>query len=89
MWGNFKEMCSIQFGPPTCNNPLGELNWQHQTTTVEDYQDRFLALLCWLIRYWRSMRCNFFMAGHMNDIRVYVEIQNSGHVGRHESDSHI
>ncbi|XP_068657862.1 uncharacterized protein [Aristolochia californica] len=40
-WEEFKESCTIQFGPPAQRNPLGDLVLLRQTGTVEQYQKAF------------------------------------------------
>ena len=45
-WPRFKTLCQQRFGPPPHTNTLGEVARLPFRSTVEDYQDRFLALLC-------------------------------------------
>jgi hypothetical protein len=45
-WPRFKTLCQQHFGPPLRMNTLGEVTRLPFRSTVEDYQDRFLALLC-------------------------------------------
>jgi hypothetical protein len=45
-WPRFKVLCQRRFGPPLRSNTLGEVARLSFRSTVEDYQDRFLALLC-------------------------------------------
>jgi hypothetical protein len=45
-WPCFKTLCQQCFGPPLSTNTLGEVARLPFRSTVEDYQDRFLALLC-------------------------------------------
>lgn len=44
-WRRFTEVLNTRFGPPLRSNPLGELVNCHRTTTVDDFQGRFEALL--------------------------------------------
>jgi hypothetical protein len=45
-WPRFKTLCQQCFGPPLRTNTLGEVARLSFRSTIEDYQDRFLALLC-------------------------------------------
>ena len=44
-WERFKELLNLRYGPPLQSVPLFELSSCRRTGTVEDYQDRFQALL--------------------------------------------
>jgi hypothetical protein len=44
-WPRFKELLNLCFGPPLRSAPLFELASCRRTGTVEEYQDRFQALL--------------------------------------------
>lgn len=44
-WPRFKDLINVRFGPPLRSAPLFELASCRRTGTVEDYQDRFQALL--------------------------------------------
>jgi hypothetical protein len=45
-WPRFKTLCQQRFGPPLRSNMLGEVARLPFRFTVEDYQDRLMALLC-------------------------------------------
>ncbi|XP_068639315.1 uncharacterized protein [Aristolochia californica] len=40
-WDEFKRLCSLRFGPPAYNNPLGDLVLLCQTGAVEQYKKLF------------------------------------------------
>jgi len=44
-WTQFVDGINRCFGPPLRSNPLGELTHLRHTTTVDEYQDKFLVLL--------------------------------------------
>jgi hypothetical protein len=44
-WGNFKDRLNLRFGPPLHSAPLFELAECRRTGTVEEYSNRFQALL--------------------------------------------
>jgi hypothetical protein len=45
-WARFKELCHLQFGPAVRGSRLAELGRLPFTSTVQDYADRFNAVLC-------------------------------------------
>jgi hypothetical protein len=73
-WEEFRELFSVQFGPPIRSNHLGELRLLRQTGTVADYISRFLALLSHANPSDREVQ-QMFTANLSNDIRVDVELQ--------------
>ena len=44
-WARFKEFLNLRFGPPLRSAPLFELTECRRTGTVEEYSNRFQALL--------------------------------------------
>jgi hypothetical protein len=54
-WARFTEFVNLRFGPPLRSNPLGKLKELYHTSSVEEYQRQFLALLC---------RCDVLSAVH-------------------------
>ena len=44
-WGRFKDLLNLRFGPPLRSAPLFELAECRRTGTVEEYSNRFQALL--------------------------------------------
>ena len=45
-WERFKELCHLQFGPPVRDSRLAELGRLPFRTTVQDFAERFNAVLC-------------------------------------------
>jgi hypothetical protein len=45
-WERFKELCHLQFGPPVRDSRLAELGRLPFRSTVQDFAERFNALLC-------------------------------------------
>ncbi|KAG8100791.1 hypothetical protein GUJ93_ZPchr0013g35683 [Zizania palustris] len=45
LWGRFKELLNLRFGPPLRSAPLFELAECRRTGSVEEYSNRFQALL--------------------------------------------
>ena len=44
-WGRFKDLLNLRFGPPLRSAPMFELSECRRTGTVEEYSNRFQALL--------------------------------------------
>ncbi|KAJ1259396.1 hypothetical protein BS78_10G151600 [Paspalum vaginatum] len=67
-WPRFVDYVNLRFGPPIRSNSLGELKDLHRVGTVEEYQRKFLALLC---------RCErlLFTAGLGQPLSSDVEMQ--------------
>jgi len=45
-WDRFKELCNFRFGPAVRGTRLSELARLPFTSTVQEYSDRFNAILC-------------------------------------------
>ncbi|KAJ4758083.1 polyprotein [Rhynchospora pubera] len=74
-WARFKEMCHLRFGPPIRSNPLGELMHLRQTDSVDDYQQRFGALICRADSVTPTQQVQIFTAGLSDPLRTDVELQ--------------
>lgn len=44
-WNDFKKFYNMRFGPPISSNPLRDLITLRQTSNVEDYLEKFQALI--------------------------------------------
>lgn len=75
-WRNFKEYLNLRFGPSIRYNSLGELKELTQTGTVEDYQAKFLAILCRANNLKLRQQVQLFTLGLREPIRTDVELQN-------------
>jgi hypothetical protein len=62
-WRRFSELLDMRFGPPIRSNPLGELAACCRTSSVADYQERFLALLMRAGPLTESQQVQLFIAG--------------------------
>jgi hypothetical protein len=45
-WERFKELCHLQFGPPVQDSCLAELGRLQFRTMVQEFTERFNAVLC-------------------------------------------
>ena len=75
-WRHFKELLHLRFGPPLRSNPHGEMAACHRTSTVEEYQDRFQALLPRAGRLDEAQRVQLFTASLRPPLSHDVEIHN-------------
>jgi hypothetical protein len=75
-WRRFKELLHLRYGPPLRSNPLSELVACHRTSTVEEYQDRFQALLPRAGRLDEVQRVQPFTTGLLPLLSHDVEIHN-------------
>jgi hypothetical protein len=57
------ELLDRRFGPLICSNPLGELISCRRSSSVEDYHERFLALLTRAGPLTESQKIQLFTAG--------------------------
>jgi hypothetical protein len=73
-WNSFKQSCQQWFGPPLCNNPLGELARLPFQTTVQDYQERFWDLLAHTAPLTQEQKVQLFTAGLPECIKIDVEL---------------
>lgn len=76
IWRNFKEYVNLHFGPSIRHNPLGELKELRQTSTVEEYQGKFPAILCRAEHLQPRQQVQLFTPGLREPIRTDVELQN-------------
>ncbi|XP_066344504.1 uncharacterized protein [Miscanthus floridulus] len=75
-WANFKDRLSLRFGPPLRSAPLFELTECRRTGTVEEYANRFQALLPRAGRLDEAQRVQLFTAGLLPPLSHAVYIHN-------------
>jgi hypothetical protein len=74
-WARFKELCHLQFGTAVRGPRLAELECLQFTTTVQDYADRFNAVLCHARNLDPVQKAELFVGGLSDHIRVDVEMR--------------
>jgi hypothetical protein len=74
-WARFKELRHLQFGPTVRGSRLAELGWLQFTSTVQDYADRFNAVLCHARNLDPVQKAELFVGGLPDHIRVDVELR--------------
>jgi len=75
-WRRFKELLHLRYGPPLRSNPLGELAACKRTGSVEEYQDRFQALLPRAGHLDEAQRVQLFTVSLQPSLSLDVEIHN-------------
>jgi hypothetical protein len=74
-WRRFGELLDRRFGPPIRSNPLGELIFCRRSSSVEDYQERFLALLTCAGPLTESQKIQLFTADLQEPLSTDVQLQ--------------
>jgi hypothetical protein len=75
-WGHFKELLHLRFGPPLRLAPLFKLAECRRTGTVEEYANRFQALLPRAGRLDEAQRVQLFTGGLLPPLSHAVRIHN-------------
>jgi hypothetical protein len=75
-WGRFKEVCTLWFGPPVRGTCLSELACLPFTSTVQDYADRFNAMLGHTRKLDAQQKAELFVGGLPDHIRADVAIRD-------------
>jgi hypothetical protein len=75
-WGRFRELLNLRFGPPLRAAPLFELTECRRTGTVEEYANRFQALLPRTGRLDEAQRVQLFTGGLLPPLSHVVRIHN-------------
>ena len=75
-WNHFKDLLQLRFGPPLRSAPLFELAECRRTGTVEEYQNRFQALLPRAGPLQEKQRVELFTGGLLPPLSHAVRIQN-------------
>jgi hypothetical protein len=75
-WGRFKELLNLRFGPPLRSAPLFELAECRRTGTVEEYSNRFQALLPRAGRLDEAQRVQLFTGGLLPPLSHAVRLHH-------------
>ena len=75
-WRRFKDLLNLRYGPPLRSAPLFELAECRRTGTVEEYQDRFQALLPRAGPLGEAQRVQLFTGGQLPPISNQVRLHN-------------
>ncbi|WVZ87490.1 hypothetical protein U9M48_034121 [Paspalum notatum var. saurae] len=73
-WGRFKELLNLRFGPALRSAPLFELTECRRTGTVEEYSNRFQALLPRTGRLLEDQRVQLYTGGLLPPLSHQVRI---------------
>jgi hypothetical protein len=69
-WERFKELCHLQFGPPMRDSRLAELGRLPFRSTMQDFTERFNAILCHARNLDNLQKAELFVGGLSDHIRV-------------------
>jgi hypothetical protein len=75
-WGRFKELLNLRFGPPLQSVPLFELAECRRTRSLEDYSNRFQALIACAGHLDEAQRVQLFTGGLLPPLSHVVRIHN-------------
>jgi hypothetical protein len=76
-WECFRAVCQMQFGPPTQGTRLAELARLPFTSTVQEYAERYNAVLCHTDDdLGPRQKAKLFVGGLLEHIRVDVEMRH-------------
>jgi len=75
-WGHFKDRLNLRFGPPLRSAPMFELSECRRTGTVEEYSNRFQALLPRAGRLEEAQRIQLYTGGLLPPLSHAVRIHN-------------
>ncbi|XP_066323760.1 uncharacterized protein [Miscanthus floridulus] len=75
-WGRFKDLLNLRFGPPLRAAPLFELAECRRSGTVEEYSNRFQALLPRAGRLEEDQRVQLFMGGLLPPLSHAVRLHH-------------
>jgi hypothetical protein len=73
-WVRFKELCHLQFGPPIRDSRLVELGRLQFRTMVQEFTERFNAVLCHARNLDAVQKAELFVVGLPDHIRVDVAL---------------
>ncbi|WVZ68011.1 hypothetical protein U9M48_017004 [Paspalum notatum var. saurae] len=74
-WERFRELCSLRFGPAVRGTRLSELARLPFTSTVQEYAQRFNAVLCHTRNLSGPHKAELFVGGLPDHICVDVELR--------------
>jgi hypothetical protein len=75
-WGRFKDLLNLRFVPPLRSTPLFELSECRRTGTVEEYSNRFQALLPRAGRLDESQHVQLYTEGLLPPLSHAIRIHN-------------
>lgn len=75
-WDRFKSLCNLQFGPAMRNTCISELARLPFLSTVQEYSQRFNAVLCHSRNISGPQKVEQFVGGLPEHIKVDVELRD-------------
>jgi hypothetical protein len=75
LWEHFKELCHLQFVPPVHDSRLAKLGRLPFRTTMQDFAERFNAIMCHVRNLDNLQKAELFVGGLPDHIRVDVAMR--------------
>ena len=75
-WDRFRSLCNLQFGPAVRNTCISELARLPFLSTVQEYSQRFNAVLCHSRNISGPQKAELFVGGLPEHIKVDVELRD-------------
>jgi len=75
-WERFRDLCQLRFGPPTHGTRLAELARLPFQSSVQEYSDRYNAVLCHARDLNPRQKAELFVGSLPEHIKVDVEMQD-------------
>ena len=76
-WERFRELCSLRFGPAVQGTRLAELARLPFLSTVQDYSERYNAVLCHARDLSPRQKAELYVGGLPEQIKVHVEMRTT------------
>ena len=74
-WERFRALCSLRFGPPVLGTRLAELAHLPFVSTVQDYSERYNAVLCHARDLSARQKTELYVGGLPDHIRKQVQMR--------------
>jgi len=71
-WERFRELCSLRFGPPVLGTRLAELARLPFGSSVQDYSERYNAILCHARNLSARQKAELYVGGLPDQLRKQV-----------------
>ena len=74
-WERFRELCSLRFGPPVLGTRLAELARLPFGSSVQDYSERYNAILCHARNLSARQKAELYVGGLPDQLRKQVQLR--------------
>jgi hypothetical protein len=74
-WERFRKLCSLRFGPPVLGTRLAELARLPFGSSVQDYSERYNAVLCHARNLSARQKEELYVGGLLDHLRKQVQLR--------------